>query len=70
MVIVAGHVTVDPEQRESYLAGLRLAPSPRIRSGPIGTAEPSPLQIPLNGGRGECGQSRTFDATHTTGGDA
>ena len=22
MVIVAGHITVDPEQRESYLAGL------------------------------------------------
>jgi hypothetical protein len=24
----------------------------------------------FHGGRGECGQSRTFDATHTTGGDA
>jgi hypothetical protein len=23
MVIVAGHITVDPEQRESYLAGCR-----------------------------------------------
>jgi hypothetical protein len=27
-------------------------------------------RFPLNGGRGECGQSRTFDATHRTGGDA
>ena len=24
MVIVAGHITVDPEQRESYLAGVNL----------------------------------------------
>jgi hypothetical protein len=28
MVIVAGHITVDPEQRESYLAGCVTGPRP------------------------------------------
>jgi hypothetical protein len=35
MVIVAGHITVDPEQRESYLAGCVsvVEQSNRVRSG-------------------------------------
>ncbi|HTE60848.1 MAG TPA: hypothetical protein VK631_10895 [Solirubrobacteraceae bacterium] len=41
-----------------------------VASLPTRAGRAKPLQISLNGGRGECGQLRTCAATHTTGGHA